>query len=297
MPTIASRASRPRRRSEGADMATASAETPARPLSDALRRAIAASGLTLYAMATASGVDVGTLGRFVRGECGMKLATVDRLFAVLGLRMACGAEAGSDPGPSMPSDALLAAIAASGLGASKLSVMAGVHHQAIRKFMGSTLGLELVSADRLASALGLAVAQGPMPTVPAMQQSGDEKRPILDALLAAIAASGLGAAGLAIATGLRRDHLERLLERRGDVKLAKADRLCEYFGLGFAIVPGELAAVPSEALRVAIKASGLSIRKLAKLSGVVYQSIQGFRVGTLGLDRSSRPFKLHEIPL
>ena len=260
-------------------------ELPFRPIADTLRSAIADSGLSVYALATASGIDIGTLYRFIRRECGMKLATVDLLFAVLGLRMTRGTEGAADPGPPLPSDALLAAIKASGLTASKLSSLSGVHHQAIRKFVGGLLGLELVSADRIAAALGLRVVQGTRPTLAPPERPGDAGRPILDAILAEIEARGLDAGELALLTGLRKDKLERLIGSSRDVKLAVADLICEAIGVGFIWKTGEPAAVPSVAIRSGIEASGLQrLRKLGQLSGVVYQSIHGFMSGMLGLE-------------
>jgi plasmid maintenance system antidote protein VapI len=265
-------------------MVKAIASPPTRPITDALRSAIVASGLSMYARATAAGVDVGTLGRFVRGECGMKLASADLLFATLGLSMANG-QAGAASARLLPTAAILAAIAASGFGPSKLAAMSGVHHGAIRKFTDGTLGIELTSADRLATALGLVVIQGERPAVVRPSRPiSDDQRPISDAILTGLASKGLDADELAVATGVRPQRLQSFMERRTDAKLATADRICEYLGIGFAVGPADPPAVPSEALHIGIKSSGLSARKLAKLTGVVYQAIQGFIDRRVGLE-------------
>jgi transcriptional regulator with XRE-family HTH domain len=263
-------------------------EAATQPLSDPLRRAIAESGLSLYSLATATGVDAGTLGRFVRRECGLKLATVDKLFAVLGLKVTVGSSGSGEPGPTLPTDALRAAIEASGLSAPKLSALSGVHAKAIRNFVGGVLGLELIpSADRIATTLGLRVVQGPRPTLAPPERPGDAARPILDAILAEIKARGLNLAELARNSGVRLAHAERLVVHQGNAKIGTADRLCEALGIGFIAKVGEPAAVPSVAIRKGIEASGLSMRRLGLLSGVVYQAIDGFRAGRVGLELKS----------
>jgi plasmid maintenance system antidote protein VapI len=61
----------------------------ARPvsLSEVLRRAIGQSGLTFQALAEASGVERGSISRFVRGERSLRLDKADRLAAYLGLEL------------------------------------------------------------------------------------------------------------------------------------------------------------------------------------------------------------------
>jgi Helix-turn-helix domain len=62
---------------------------PADPptISDRLRHAITASGLTHYAIGKAAGVDPGVISRFTTGERTLRLETVDRIAAALGLRL------------------------------------------------------------------------------------------------------------------------------------------------------------------------------------------------------------------
>jgi hypothetical protein len=57
----------------------------AKSFSDQLRQAVSDSELTRYAISTRTGIDQGTLCRFVRGERGMSLDSVDRLMECLGL--------------------------------------------------------------------------------------------------------------------------------------------------------------------------------------------------------------------
>ena len=56
-------------------------------LSDQLRRAIQESGLTRYAIHKATGVDQSVLSKFVRGERGLSMDTVDAIGKCLGLRL------------------------------------------------------------------------------------------------------------------------------------------------------------------------------------------------------------------
>jgi DNA-binding phage protein len=57
--------------------------TPA--ISDQLKLAMKASGLTPYALAKASGVNASAIQRFLHGERSLKLESVDRIAAALGL--------------------------------------------------------------------------------------------------------------------------------------------------------------------------------------------------------------------
>ena len=62
---------------------------PANPptISDQLRDAITASGLTHYAIGKAAGVDPGVISRFMVCDRTLRLETVDRIAAALGLRL------------------------------------------------------------------------------------------------------------------------------------------------------------------------------------------------------------------
>jgi transcriptional regulator with XRE-family HTH domain len=52
-----------------------------------LRRIIASRGLTAYALGKAAGVDAGVVKRFLNGERGLSLATLDKIAAALDLRL------------------------------------------------------------------------------------------------------------------------------------------------------------------------------------------------------------------
>lgn len=57
------------------------------PVSEQLRLAIDASGVTRYALWKATGIDQAQLSRFMAGEAGLSLTAIDRICAVLGLRL------------------------------------------------------------------------------------------------------------------------------------------------------------------------------------------------------------------
>lgn len=56
-------------------------------MSDQLRDAIENCGQSRYAIHKATGIDQGQLSRFMHGEAGMSLDTVDRLFEYLELEL------------------------------------------------------------------------------------------------------------------------------------------------------------------------------------------------------------------
>ena len=56
-------------------------------LSDQIRQAIDNSGQTRYAIAMATDLDQSALGKFVHGERGLSLESVDRIGEHLGLRI------------------------------------------------------------------------------------------------------------------------------------------------------------------------------------------------------------------
>jgi transcriptional regulator with XRE-family HTH domain len=60
---------------------------PSLTLTDVLKAAIERSGLTVYRIGKATGIDAANLGRFVRGELSIRLDKADRLGAYLGLRL------------------------------------------------------------------------------------------------------------------------------------------------------------------------------------------------------------------
>jgi transcriptional regulator with XRE-family HTH domain len=57
------------------------------PFSDQLRRAIRDSGMTRYAISVSTGIDQGTLSKFMKGERGLSLAAIDKLMDSLGLEV------------------------------------------------------------------------------------------------------------------------------------------------------------------------------------------------------------------
>lgn len=59
--------------------------TPAETLTDVLRSAITRSAKSLNTLAAEAGTNPGQLSRFMTGERDLRLATVDRLAAALGL--------------------------------------------------------------------------------------------------------------------------------------------------------------------------------------------------------------------
>ena len=59
----------------------------ANSFSDQLRRAVRESELTRYAISVRTGIDQGTLCRFIRGERGISLDSVDKLMDCLGLEI------------------------------------------------------------------------------------------------------------------------------------------------------------------------------------------------------------------
>lgn len=56
-------------------------------LSDQLRRAIVASGMSRYAIWKATGIDQSTLSKFMRGKGGLSVEGLDKLAACLGLEL------------------------------------------------------------------------------------------------------------------------------------------------------------------------------------------------------------------
>lgn len=57
------------------------------PLSEALKRSIRASEMTVYEIAKRSGVSQIVISRFLSGERDIRMATADRLADVLGLKL------------------------------------------------------------------------------------------------------------------------------------------------------------------------------------------------------------------
>ena len=85
------------------------------PLTAAIREAIAARGVSAYALAQASGVDRRNICRWLAGESDLMLASADRLAVALGLRASLGParrqstrlSAARTPAVPLPGDELL----------------------------------------------------------------------------------------------------------------------------------------------------------------------------------------------
>jgi ribosome-binding protein aMBF1 (putative translation factor) len=56
-------------------------------LTDQLRAAIDASGMSRYAVAKTIGLDQSTLSRFMSGKAGLSVETIDKLGTLLGLQL------------------------------------------------------------------------------------------------------------------------------------------------------------------------------------------------------------------
>ena len=67
-------------------------------LTDQLREAIDASGLSRYAVCKAIGVDQSTISRFMAGKAGLALDTVDKLGELLGLKLVATKKPAKDKG-------------------------------------------------------------------------------------------------------------------------------------------------------------------------------------------------------
>jgi ribosome-binding protein aMBF1 (putative translation factor) len=59
----------------------------AEPITTAVRKAIERSGLTRYQISQATGIDQGSLSRFVRGQRGLNTTSLDKLALLLGFRI------------------------------------------------------------------------------------------------------------------------------------------------------------------------------------------------------------------
>ncbi len=59
-------------------------------LSEQVRRAVDNCGLTRYAVAKATGIDHATISRFMSGERGLPMKTLDRLAGFLDLSIVAG---------------------------------------------------------------------------------------------------------------------------------------------------------------------------------------------------------------
>jgi ribosome-binding protein aMBF1 (putative translation factor) len=58
-----------------------------RTVSQQLREAIDASGMSRYAICKAIGLPESTMSHFMHGECGLQLSTIDKIGELLGLKL------------------------------------------------------------------------------------------------------------------------------------------------------------------------------------------------------------------
>jgi hypothetical protein len=63
-----------------------------KPLSDELREAVERSGLSRYSIWQQTGIDQGSLSKFMDGERGLGMESIDKLADLLGLHI-CAADA------------------------------------------------------------------------------------------------------------------------------------------------------------------------------------------------------------
>jgi transcriptional regulator with XRE-family HTH domain len=68
------------------------------PLSDEIRRAVADCGQTRYAVSKATGIAESTLSRFLAGERGLPMKTLDKLADYLDLHISTGTRRQSKKG-------------------------------------------------------------------------------------------------------------------------------------------------------------------------------------------------------
>jgi len=67
-------------------------KTNRKPLSDELREAVEGSGLSRYSIWQQTGIDQGTLSKFMAGDRGLSIESIDKLADLLGLHI-CTADA------------------------------------------------------------------------------------------------------------------------------------------------------------------------------------------------------------
>jgi len=66
--------------------------------SDQIRSAISSSGISRYAISKRTGIDQAVLCRFMQGQCGMLMETLDRIVEVLPMRVTVDAPYAETPG-------------------------------------------------------------------------------------------------------------------------------------------------------------------------------------------------------
>jgi len=286
-------------------------DDPPQSPSDALRSAIDESGLGVQALAKAAGLDHSSIRGFVSRRGDLQIASVDKLFAFLGLGVVRGKtrrpepKALSNDARSPIADALRSAIADRGPGVYKLARPSGIHDQTIGQFMHGRRDMMLASVDKLFAFLGLGVVRG-----------DDPPQSPSDALRSAIAESGLNAPALAKACGLDHQAIRRFVSRRGDMYLSSVDKILGFLGVKVVreskvrqpelkhLVNDPLRPLSGD-LRSAIAKSGVGLYELFKRSGVsiptIHRLIEGRNISAItssklanALGLGMEPARLHD---
>jgi plasmid maintenance system antidote protein VapI len=257
---------------------------PTAPLSDALRSAIEASGLTANALAKACGREDYFIGKFLDRKGDLMLTSVDKLFSILGLGVVRDSKAASDFLPQTPSEAIRSAIEASGLTMYAVARKADVDCESTRKFFNRESDVTLKSADKLFDDLALKVvrdasARRPEPKPPL----DDPLKRIADALRLAIIERGLGVNALAKRSGLSSAAMSRFINGKRNLSFIVAIKLAKALGIELGTVPlqppsaevSSSAGVPSSKVcPVKLRGDGHPIRVYGKevppLTGIAY---------------------------
>jgi transcriptional regulator with XRE-family HTH domain len=203
-----------------------------------------------------------------------------------------GTEARDVPTRRPITEALLSAIAESGLSSHALGMASGVYPHSIREFRRGVGGLSFASAVKLMGVFGIGL-------VPASNATSDDPpRPIADVVRSAIEECGLNNWELARASGLDVSTISRFRqgERGSNSLLGTVDKLIGVVGLAVVreakapwrvpkrphptLAPPLPFAVP---LRSAIEESGHSNFELTKRSGLGNTTIRRFRRGEINL--------------
>jgi plasmid maintenance system antidote protein VapI len=298
-------------RPESNDMATASkprlksrpgsdahAGPVIRSITDALISAIADSGLSTYALSTASGVNNNSIWFFIHRKKSLFLDTADKLAVPLGLVLIHkarnpGSEVRADD-PTQPiSSGLRSAIADSELSKSALARASGVSSSAVCDFVRCESSIWLRKADKLAVTLGLELVRVPKVEIP---QPNIPTQPISSGLRSAIADSGLSIYALSMNSFVKYVTILNFMHRDSSIHLDTFDKLAVPLGLrlirkahgqGSEVHAGPTSQSITDALILAIVESSLSSYALFMASGVLPARIRGFVGRKSSLDINS----------
>ena len=246
-----------------------------KPLREAALAAIASGEFNVYSLARRSGLDRAPLRNVLDGRGDIMLASTAKLFDALGLALKPRA-AMAETHCSL-TEALLAAVAASGLNPHALGIRSGVDPKAVRGFVQTKGGMMLANADKVACFLELEVIRR-AEIWPAEPKAAG--RPLSDALRSEITERCPDLLKLSKATGVSRYSLKRHLEGDGDLILTSVDRIFEFLAL--AVVRdsggegGHLLQTPSDAVRSALCGEVSSLSELARRTGGHSSSLTRF---------------------